>query len=107
MKDNHFLERCRERGLAHIAADVYWDLRLALARVSDGTDADGEYIEKVMALPTGRNVYRFAVADGVFYAVVAEAKSPITLLTHEMLQVYKDARRHGSRKRGITKRGKI
>ena len=94
--DNHFLQRCRERGLSHVAVDVYWDLRLALSRIAQGIDQDGDYIEKMFDIQCpkdNRAIYRFNVGGVIYFAMVADGNSPITLLTKSMIGVYRSKRR--------------
>lgn len=90
-RGNHFIQRCHDRGLGHVAVEVYEALRLALQAMREGRHKDGDFIQHVFDLPGDepRAIYRFRAGGGIFYAVVANQCAPITLITADMLTYYR------------------
>lgn len=92
----HFCQRAAERGITCDPAVLYDDLCRALAQgghgviehcfeLSSATDPEGKPL---------RSLWRFRGDDGVFYAVVSNVTlRPVTVLTHDQMKYYREARR--------------
>lgn len=89
MRYQHFIERCRERGITSVdCAALAREIEVAVRNNAH------EYVEKVFS-HEGSSVWRFRLpVEGIFYAVVRDQTHPVcTVLTQEMLRTYKDIRR--------------
>ena len=90
MTRSHFAQRARERGIASVDGEV---LRNTLRRAV--INSNGELIEVVFSVGKGRKIWRFQVAEGVFYAVINdETNDPITVITQAQMKRYRQIRRH-------------
>lgn len=90
---DHFAQRCAERGIRQTPAAVLKaDLAQAVPQALGGCLVAQRFVEHVVDAPNGAGVWRFRVAEGVFYAVV-HLGHPRTVITQDMLARFKAHRR--------------
>ena len=92
---SHFADRCKENGIDSspgniLAAAIRWEVKHGV---------EGDKVERVMAANGGRDIYRFRVPEGIFYAVIGDDDWPVTLYTQEIVRQKKRARRTERRRR--------
>lgn len=80
----HFHQRCAERGITACPSVLRDDLRRAVKMARLGDPVASDYVERVPSPGEQSEIYRFRVADGIFYAVVAQNGNPMTILTQSM-----------------------
>lgn len=99
----HFVDRCRERGLAHVADKLRDALVEALRQHKTRAPTSGALtVEHVFDLPTHgtcrtKAIYRFMVDGTQYFAVVIDGLIPVTVLTHDMLAYYRARNRKASK----------
>ena len=90
---DHFAQRCAERGINRTSsATLKADLARAVPLALGGCLIAQRFVEHVIDAPNGAGVWRFRVAEGVFYAVV-HLGFPRTVITQDMLARFKALRR--------------
>ena len=93
---DHFAQRCRQRGIASVEAATLKRSLEAAARAAAAGDLRAlDVVEHVLDTHTGAAVWRFRVAEGVFYALIGAEGHARTVITQDMLGRYKAARRTG------------
>ena len=94
MTKSHFAQRCIDRGVTDDPTNLERDLYTAI-REARNTDIAHPLVEYVLTTNSGKSVWRFIAPSGIpFYAVWDDTQSRlITVITQDMLPVYKDARK--------------
>jgi hypothetical protein len=84
----HFGKRAAARGVRSVPGDV-------LAHAVEQALAQGrqDMLDRLWPTVTGNMVYRFAVREGCFYAIVSPQGVAVTLYTQAMISGMRQARR--------------
>lgn len=78
---SHFGQRAQARGITSVPGDVlHWVIRWAVCA------GRADFVEFVFSHDNGKKFYRFRVDEGMFYALIGQGCSPVTVYTAQMIR---------------------